>query len=248
MVTKMKKNLPLILMSIIFIVMLVVIICVFGTGTGIDTELTKATESTKATELIAEFSYPNATNVTAEELLTNTYDLLGFGDKNRGYTAVDGLQANSALLFASVDGINNRKLEWVDFGNILPAMTGGNNNPWSADGCLKIKVSTLDFKDISLTAALLGTNNAPRDFKVQYSMDDVTYYDTELTSSFKTNKVVTNLFLDAALPVEAAGNDTLWIKIKINSGFIIQGTEIVDGNTGGSLGISYICVEGNNIT
>lgn len=189
--------------------------------------------------VIAAFSYDNTGAIAEGGLKDN-----GFGDKDTGYLATEG----EGLLFASVNGIDARKLEWskddYDGLGMQAVVTGGNKNPWGEGAYLEVRVSTAEMENITFTAKLGGTKKGPRDYKLQYSVDGVQYTDVGATYTIMDNKTLEPAFTDVALPAEAAGRETLYIRMTVISDTTIGGASGLIGSTGGETAISGVVVSG----
>lgn len=187
---------------------------------------------------IAEFDYDN-TGAVAEVGLKDD----GFGDKDTGYLATTG----EGLLFASVNGTDPRKLEWSkdDYNGqgLQAVVTGGNLNPWAEGAYIEVQVSTVGYDSVRFSADIGGTNKGPKDFALQYSTDGITYVDTGDTYAITDNKVFETAF-NAELPDEAAGKETLFIRMAVASDQTIGGEISLYGHTGGETAIGRIVVTG----
>ena len=212
----------------ISLVLAVCMLCGLFVGCGVQGEGT----------VITEFVYDN-TNAVAEVGLKDD----GFGDKDTGYFAATG----EGLLFASVNGTDPRKLEWSkdDYsGSGLQAVvTGGNLNPWAEGAYVEVKVSTVGYKTVGFEALIGGTNKGPKDFSLQYSTDGVNYTDTGDAYAITDNKVLETAF-NVTLPDEAAGQETLYIRMAVASDKTIGGEVSLYGYTGGETAIGRLTVKG----
>lgn len=188
--------------------------------------------------IIAEFMYDNTGAVMEANLKDN-----GYGDKDTGYLATSG----DGLLFASVNGTDARKLEWskddYDGNGLQAVVTGGNLNPWAEGAYIEVKVSTVGYEAVCFEALIGGTNKGPKDFALQYSADGVTYTDTGDTYAITDNKQLENAF-DVQLPADAAGQETLYIRLKVASDKTIGGEVNLYGYTGGETAIGRLAVTG----
>lgn len=195
-------------------------------------------EEQTAANVIAEFQYDNADAVAELGLKDN-----GYGDKDTGYEATSG----EGLLFASVDGKGMRKLEWskddYDGNGLQAVMTGGNYHPWDKGAYIEVKVSTVGVSKVGFEAILGGTNKGPRDFALQYSVDGTTYTDTGDVYYITDNKRLEQAF-SVTLPDEAAGQETLYIRMKVASPATIGGEVSLYGHTGGETAIHRLTVTG----
>lgn len=185
------------------------------------------------------FSF-DAANAVAEGGLKDN----GYGDKDTGYLATKG----EALLFASVDGIEMRKLEWTKdlyetSGEpaMQPAMTGGAKHPWGEGAYLEVQVSTEGRKNIVFSCELGATKKGPRNYTLQYSTDGETYADVA-TYSLTTNKYMEQAFDRVALPKEADNCKMLYIRIAVTGEELVGGGEGLVGTTSGETAINNIVI------
>ena len=188
--------------------------------------------------VIAQFQYDNTKAVAEVGLKDN-----GYGDKDTGYVATSG----EGLLFASVDGKGLRKLEWskddYDSNGLQAVVTGGNYHPWDEGAYMEVQVSTVGLKSVGFEAILGGTNKGPRDFALQYSLDGETYTDTGDVYYITDNKRLEQAF-DVTLPAETAGQETLYIRMKVASSATIGGEVSLYGHTGGEVAVHRITITG----
>jgi len=191
-------------------------------------------------DTITEIAFDNASAVAEENL-----SLSGYGDKESGYAA----STIGGRLYASVSGTDLRKLEWSkgEYGaeGLQPVMTGGTKNPWGSGAYLELRTSTAGYKDIAFSAQLGATNKGPCDYKLQYSVDGVTFRDVAgAFFSVTTNKTLFQAFDKTALPADADNADTLVIRITVASNRMVNGTAGLIGSTGGETAINHMAVYG----
>ncbi|MBR5134216.1 MAG: hypothetical protein IKV35_01320 [Clostridia bacterium] len=193
---------------------------------------------------LAAFIFDNKEAVAEVNLKEN-----GYGSKNDGYKATSG--DTSALLFASVNGTDLRKLEWSKdvYGTkgMQPAMTGGNNNPWGEGGYLEVRMSTLGYQSLAFYADLGATNKGPRDYKLQYSVDGKTFKDVGVTYAVEENKTMETAFDNVALPAELANKETVYIRITVASDATVGGETGLKGSTGGETAVNNILIYGTKL-
>lgn len=186
---------------------------------------------------LAQFRF-DPTNAVAEGGLKDN----GYGDKDTGYLATTG----EALLFASVDGVELRKLEWSKDlyetsgePTMQPVMTGGNKHPWGEGAYWEVQVSTKGVADIEFSFELGATNKGPRDYTLQYSVDGNTYTDVA-SYSLTTNKYMHTFH--AQLPAHADDRETLYIRVAVAGETLVGGGEGLVGTTSGETAVNNIVV------
>ncbi|MBQ3069218.1 MAG: hypothetical protein IJD01_04630 [Clostridia bacterium] len=217
-------------MKTVFSVVLCVLLLL---GTGV---MTVSADS----DTITAIAFDNASAVAEENL-----SLSGYGDKESGYAA----STVGGRLYASVSGTDLRKLEWSkgEYGaeGLQPVMTGGTKNPWGSGAYLELRTSTAGYEDIAFSAQLGATNKGPCDYKLQYSVDGVTFRDVAgAFFSVTTNKTLFQAFDKTALPADADNADTLVIRITVASNRMVNGTAGLIGSTGGETAINHMAVYG----
>ncbi len=191
-------------------------------------------------DAITSIEFSNAAAVAEENLSVS-----GYGDKDSGYaTATVG-----GRLFASVSGTDYRKLEWSkgEYGTegMQPVMTGGTKNPWGNGAYLEVRVSTKGYENITFCADLGATKKGPRDYKLQYSVDGITFVDVKgATYTVAVNKELATAFDNVALPAQANHCEQLYIRIAVASNMLVNGTAGLIGSTGGETAINHIAVRG----
>ncbi len=196
--------------------------------------------SAQSAETITAISFPNDNAVPEENLSVS-----GYGDKDSGYAP----SMLGGRLYASVSGTDLRKLEWskgeYQGVGMQPVMTGGTKNPWGSGAYLEVRVSTAGYENITFSASIGATKKGPRDYKLQYSSDGVTF--TDIAGQFFTipaNKTMYQAFDSVALPAAASDADMLYIRIAVASNMMVGGTAGLIGGTGGETAVNNIVVSG----
>lgn len=178
------------------------------------------------------------------------------GGKKAGYLPTLQADGVGALLFASVSGVDGRKLEWSkdlytngDVTDYVPVMTGGNNNPWGSSPYFLVTLSTAGYTDITFTAKLGGTKKGPRDYKLQYSLDGETYTDVPGAVYSITDNKTMELAFDHVRIQEIADSDLVYIKMIAYSEVCIDNGDIVfTDTTGGETAVNDIVITGTKTT
>ena len=231
---------------------------------------------------IAELSY----QATAEDAKTDLAD--SYGSKNSGYHFSSGAVSGSALLFASVSGkgletitnepdpdnpdttITNtpfRKIEWskaeYTIGetteNVVPVMTAGKKNLWGETPYFLIQFNTKGYKDIHFSTELTGSSKGPKNLKLQYSADGISFTDIENGSyaipKDPSTKIMKTAF-DLDLPNDAfTDKDIVFLRIIATDNATINPDDPANdtgflGTSSGELAINNIKITGrvNNIS
>ena len=155
--------------------------------------------------------------------------------------------ANTGTLSMLPDGTNATPLAYTgtygvkvtyDPANPFTYTYNGLDNS-SSNGCWLIETSTKGYKNLTLNAEQLSSNNGPRDWGVAYSTDGKSYTYIEssnvraISNDASTKPVET--YGNLTLPAECDNLDKLYIKVFINGGEAVDGDElniVTKGNTG----------------
>ncbi len=243
------------------------------------TDFTKAkAEAGTGLETIAELSY-QATEADAKTDLADSY-----GSKNSGYHFSTGAVSGSALLFASVSGkgletitnepdpdnpdatITNtpfRKIEWSKAeytigettGNVVPIMAAGKKNLWGETPYFLIQFKTTGYKDIHFCTELSGSSKGPKNLKLQYSSDGISFTDIENGSytipKDPSTKIMKTAF-DLDLPSDAfTDKNMVFLRIIATDNATINPDDPANdtgflGTSGGELAINNIKITGRD--
>jgi 2',3'-cyclic-nucleotide 2'-phosphodiesterase (5'-nucleotidase family) len=89
-----------------------------------------------------------------------------------------------------------------------------NSTRWiSNPSAWKVSLSTKGYENITLSSKQKGSNTGPRDFKVQYSLDDANWVDVEGAAITVANdNFVSGVLSNLALPVEANNQDIVHVR------------------------------------
>ena len=136
------------------------------------------------------------------------------------------------------------KASWLETNKFVATKNLDNPN---GNGCYLIKTSTKGFRSVTLTAEQICSNKAPRDWSVAYSTNGINYTFVENSNA----RALSNNLFDStvqtynnfALPEECSDKETLYVKIFINGGESIDGTELADV-TKGNAGINNVELNG----
>lgn len=188
-------------------------------------------------QVLAAFSFDNAGAVAEDNI-----ELLGYGDKDKGYNSTMG----DAELYASVDGETYRKLEWSKddysgFG-MQPVMTGGNKHPWGEGAYLEVQVSTRGCQNVAFSAKLGATNKGPRDYQLQYSTDGTNFENIGEVYSLPNNKSLEKAFDNVMLPAAANNQKIVYIRMAVVGDTLVNGTSGLVGTTSGETAINDIVI------
>ncbi len=179
------------------------------------------------------------------------------------YDATGGELQSSAELYASVNATDEAEIKWSGSSDLYtndsnsvtsdqaPVMGTSKTNSlaWGAYPYFETVVSTVGFEDICFTAKLGGTKKAPRDWKLQYSLDGTTYTDIDsATYSITDNKTMELAFSDIALPSDCDNQQTVYIRMIVTDDIAINGTNTIVNQTSGDAAVNNIAVTGTSLS
>lgn len=190
------------------------------------------------------------TNGTPSENLTE-------GNQESGYLPTAGILSGQSKLFASVDGVNKRKLEWskdvyAPLEGSVPVMTAGEKNPWSGNEknypYFEITASTKGYQSLIFHADLGATKKGPKDWGLYYSLDGVTYHPvvasgSAVTYSLTNNKTLQTAFDRIPLPAELENQECIYLRMQATSFDTLGETSYCSG-IGGEAAINNISLSG----
>lgn len=197
--------------------------------------------------ILTQYDY---TNGTPSENLTE-------GNQEGGYLPTAGILSGQSRLFASVDGVNKRKLEWskdvyAPLEGSVPVMTAGEKNPWSGNEknypYFEIKASTKGYQSLIFHADLGATKKGPKDWGLYYSLDGVTYHPvvasgSAVTYSLTNNKTLQTAFDGIPLPAELENQECIYLRMQATSFDTLSETSYCSG-IGGEAAINNISLSG----
>jgi 2',3'-cyclic-nucleotide 2'-phosphodiesterase (5'-nucleotidase family) len=88
-----------------------------------------------------------------------------------------------------------------------------NAKPWSANPVSwDLAISTKGYENITLSSKQYGSSTGPKDFKVQYSLDNTTWVDVPNAAVTVAANWTSGVLTDVALPSEANDQDLVYVK------------------------------------
>lgn len=211
------------------------------------------TRAAESAETIASLNY-SMTNSHTDAETDGTLSKTKYGTKKGGYKFSTG----NALLFASINGSDKRKLEWSKeqykdaFANNSlskqPVMTAGKKNPWKSGSTpyFEIQLSTAGYKNISFSAYVGATKKGPKSYRLTCAIGDNGTFSpiSGAAMNLSDNKVTTKI--GASLPEAANNQKMVKIRIEITSLTSLGGEDMTSvlNNTGGEVSINHIIVSG----
>lgn len=191
---------------------------------------------------LVEFYFDN-NGKTTEEKLTE------YGDKE-GYKATFG----QGKLLLSVDGTGTRALEWSapEYGTgadtMVPIMSAGTKNPWGESPYIQVSFDAKYYSNLSFSMEMAGSNKAPGNWKMQYSLDGNSFTDipnTDFTIKAENRKLMTK-YVDLKLPEACNGAETVTLRAVPTSKTTVAGGNYMDATTSGEIAINNIKIMGDS--
>lgn len=185
-------------------------------------------------ETVTKFNYNSTTAPIANYINADSTEVSNTAGANPGTLSIypNGTDAGT-LGYTDTYGV---KVSW----SVANPFTATKNldNP-SGNGFWLVKTSTIGYNNLTLNVKQLSSNNGPRDWGLAYSTDgeNYTYIDNSnvraISNDASSSTVET--YNNFALPAECDNQEQLFIKIFINGGESVDGTElelVTKGNTG----------------
>ena len=234
-----------------------------GDGTNLTGSVTSNTctvlagdRPTGYTKTIASWDY----DYTADSTALVTADPTG---AEYYYRATGGENQSSANLYASVNATDIAKIKWSgtadlydnDLNTVMsdqaPIMGTSKTDSlaWGTYPYFETVVSTAGFENIKFSAKLGGTKKAPRDWKLQYSLDGSDYTDIANASySIINNKNMELAFDNVMLPADCNNQRKVYIRMVVFADIAINGTSTVVNQTSGDAAVNNIRVTGSSLS
>lgn len=174
------------------------------------------------------------------------------------YTATSGENAEISNLTASVDAVSQNKIKWSGTADLylndevtdqapVIGTSKTDNRAWGEYPYFEVVTSTVGYEDVTFSAKLGGTKKGPRDWKLQYSLDGVTYKDVEnATYSIVNNKTMELAFDNVSLPAECNNVSGLRIRMVVYVDAAINGINAIIGATSGDAAVNNVSVNGRS--
>ena len=232
-----------------------VTVVVSGDGTNFSGSLTSnncsvrtGTKPDNYTETLAEWFYDYSVNPDA---------LANASTDGHMYLATDGQLSDGAVLYGSVDAVNDAKIKWSDdyyandtvlyLSDCSPIMgtSKTDGRAWGEYPYFETKVTTTGYENITFSAKLGGTNRGPSTWKLQYSLDGSTFTDISgSTYVIKNNKAMEDAFVDVELPDVCSNERNVYIRAVACDDVAINSKYRIIGITSGDASINNIYVKG----
>ncbi|MFJ5714126.1 5'-nucleotidase C-terminal domain-containing protein [Neobacillus sp. NPDC093127] len=147
-----------------------------------------------------------------------------FGDNNLKSTS--GIAANLDRPL-SITGATITSYTGGPNGINVPSATKWDTKPAS----WQVSISTKGYQNITLSSKQISSGTGPKDFKVQYSLDNSTWVDVPGAVVTVANNWTSGVLTNIALPKEANDKDLVYVKWLKSSEINVNGTAIVGTGT-----------------
>lgn len=185
-------------------------------------------------DTITKFNYNDTTKLFSDYVSSDFTSVSNSSGANSGTLSMYPNATDKATL--SYTNTYGAKVSW-DAANVFTA-TKKLNNP-NGNGYWLIETSTAGFYNVTLNLDQLSSNKGPRDWGIAYSTNGTSYTYVEssnaraISNDASTDTVET--YGNLPLPAECSNQEKLYIKVFINGGESVDGTElelVTKGNTG----------------
>ena len=226
-----------------------------GSATSNSCNIIPGTRPEGYTRTLAAWDYDYT---AGSELLVNA----NADDTDYYYYATSGENKDTAILRASVNSTDPAKIKWSGSADVYvnedcsvledesPVMGTSKTDglAWGEYPYFQTSLSTAGYENIKFSARLGGTKKAPRDWKLQYSLDGTHYYDiTAATYSIVENKTMELAFNNVILPQECDNQKLVYIRMVVNGNIAINGIDTIINQTSGDASVNNIHITGSSL-
>ncbi len=172
------------------------------------------------------------------------------------YSATSGTNQSVSSMTSSVDATNDAQIKWSgesdlyvngDYSAQAPVMgtSKADGLAWGEYPYFETVTSTENYENIQFSAKIGGTNKAPRDWKLQYSLDGASWTDVAgATYSITTNKELEQAFDMVSMPQECYDQETLYIRIVACANVSIDGSATIINQLSGDAAVNNVAIYG----
>lgn len=187
-------------------------------------------------ETVVKFNYNSTTKLFADYVSTDSLSVSNTSGANTGKLSMYIDAVNPALLsYTGGYGVKVERSATKPY-----AATKILDNP-EGNAYWLVETSTAGYKNLTLNLEQISSNKGPRDWGIAYSLDGKTYKYVEnsnaraISNDASTKPVET--YGNLSLPAECNDQEKLFIKVFVNGGETVEGSELNDinlvkGNTG----------------
>ena len=103
---------------------------------------------------------------------------------------------------------------------------------WNVASYWMVSLSTKNYKDITLSSKQKSSNTGPRDFKIQYSLNNSTWVDVPNSAITVANdSFVSGVLTDLVLPTEVNNQDVVYVRWIVASSTAVNGGTVATAGT-----------------
>ncbi len=103
--------------------------------------------------------------------------------------------------------------------------SGSNSKYW------KVSFTTVGIKNLKLSSAQRSSGTGPKDFKVQYSLNDSQWHDVSGAVVTVANNFTTGVLTNVTLPVECENKSLVYLRWIMTSNFQVSSGNVANGGT-----------------
>lgn len=152
--------------------------------------------------------------------------------------------APSGLPAAATGGVDTgATLDLTGAGIVGYSSNSISANSWNNGGYWIMKVSTIDYENLTFTAKMRSSNTGPKNFQLSYSIDGGTNW-TNVGEPVALTTTLSAKYSGVSLPAEAANCASVWLKLEMIGTTAVGGNEVASGGTSN---INNIVVSGTKI-
>ncbi len=201
-------------------------------------------------DTVTEFNYNSTTRPIASYIDANSTTLKNTGGTNEGILMMcpsGNLGFPATLSYTGSYGVKVSYLDTNKFNATKSLNNPGKNGFWL------FGISTKGYKNLTLSLEQLSSNKGPRDWGLAYSTDAMAFHYIDnsnvRTVSNDSSDGTVKTYSNFVLPEICNDQKTLYIKVFINGGETVDGTELDDVTlTKGNTGVNKFEITGTPVT
>lgn len=143
-------------------------------------------------------------------------------------TADGGIAEN---LTRTISTVGTSAVDFAATGATTNAANATGWNSGSGTKYWKVSFSTSGYNTLSLSSKQRSSNSGPRDFKVQYSLDDITYTDVAGSTVSVANDFTTGVLTNVSLPAVAENQPNVYLRWIMTSNTGVNGSAVMAAGT-----------------
>ncbi len=185
------------------------------------------------------------------------------GDADNSFLATGGLNQSTSKLYASVNAKDSAKIKWSGTADLYkndstsvasdqsPVMGTSKSDAlaWGEYPYFETVISTAGYENIKFSAKLGTTKKGPCNWKLQYSLDGVTYTDISNSDyAITANKTMEQAFDNVTLPDSCNNQKSVHIRMVVSKDIAFNGVNTIVGQVSGDASVNNIKITGNSLS